>query len=305
MARRVKFFVFDKLQCNIILGRPFLRATQTLDLYQHRLRHIEGASDVPLAVRSVGQVKERMQCWLDGKAVWTLPDTGADVNLISPTFARALGYGDKKGKPIYRANRHRIDLEMVNGSTVTTEGAIQLSVSFSPRESNSTIYELVEFSEQKTTTDEKTEIQGNCQIQETFYVLAELNYEVILGETLLATVDAYNQHTTKFRLLWGRGRAGVAIFRRKKAGEGKTGSTPPLTPEQKFFDEFSLEYDRHRKEKENIEERQRQGYISDEQAQVRILQADQERLQWLTKFRELLERYYPGYYERNVPQEIA
>jgi hypothetical protein len=56
MAQPVKFFVFDRLQCDVLLGQPFLRATQTLDLYQHRLRHIEGASDVPLAVRSVGQV---------------------------------------------------------------------------------------------------------------------------------------------------------------------------------------------------------------------------------------------------------
>jgi hypothetical protein len=136
-------------------------------------------------------------------------------------------------------------------------------------------------------------------------VLATLRYEAILGETFLATVDVYNQHTAKFSLVLGRECAGIAIFRRKKTGEGKTGSTLPLSPEQKFMDEFSLEYDRHLKEKGDIEERQRRGSISDEQAQVRILQADQEHLQWLRKFRELLERYYPGYYERNVPQEIA
>ena len=136
-------------------------------------------------------------------------------------------------------------------------------------------------------------------------MLAGLRYKAILGETLLATFDVYNQHTTKFGPLLGRECAGIAIFRRKKTGEGKTGSTLPLSPEQKFMDEFSLEYDRHLKEKEDIEERQRRGSISDEQAQVKILQADQEHLQWLRTFRELLDRYYPGYYERNVPQEIA
>ncbi|PMD66986.1 uncharacterized protein K444DRAFT_658166 [Hyaloscypha bicolor E] len=303
MAQPVKFFVFDRLQCDVLLGRPFLRATQTLDLYQHRLRHIEGASDVPLAVRSIGQGEERVQCWLDGEPVWTLPDTGADVNLISSTFAQALGYDDGKGKPIDCGNR--IDLEVADGSTVTTEGIIQLSVPFSPKESNSTIYELVESSSKEATAVEKTDIQRNSQIRETFHVLATLRYEAILGETLLATVDVYNQHTAKFSLVLGQECAGIAIFRRKKTGEGKTGSTLPLSPEQKFMDEFSLEYDRHLKEKGDIEERQRRGSISDEQAQVRILQADQEHLQWLRKFRELLERYYPGYYERNVPQEIA
>jgi len=304
MAQPVKFFVFDRLQCDVLLGRPFLRATQTLDLYQHRLRHIEGASDVPLAVRSIGQVEEGVQCWLDGEPVWALPDTGADVNLISSTFARALGYGDGKGKPIDCENR--FDLEFADGSTVTTEGIIQLSVSFfSPKESNSTVYELVESFNKEATADEKTDIQRNSQIRETFHVLAGLRYEAILGETLLATVDVYSQHTTKFGPLLGRECAGIAIFRRKKTGEGKTGSTLPLSPEQKFMDEFSLEHDRHLKEKEDIEERQRRGSISDEQTQVNILQADQEHFQWLRTFRELLDRYYPGYYERNVPQEIA
>jgi hypothetical protein len=304
MAQPVKFFVFDRLQCDVLLGRPFLRTTQTLDLYQHRLRHIEGASDVPLAVRSIGQVEEGVQCWLDGEPVWALPDTGADVNLISSTFAGVLGYGDGKEKPIDCENRFH--LEFADGSTVTTEGIIQLSVSFfSPKESNSTVYELVESSNKEATADEKTDIQRNSQIRETFHVLAMLRYKVILGETLLATVDVYNQHTTKFGPLLGRECAGIAIFRRKKTGEGKTGSTLPLSPEQKFMDEFSLEHDHHLKKKEDIEEKQRRGSISDEQAQVKILQADQEHLQWLRTFRELLDRYYPGYYERNVPQEIA
>jgi hypothetical protein len=253
---------------------------------------------------------------LDGEPVWALPDTGADVNLISLTFARALGYDDGQGKLIDCENR--IDLEVADGSTVTTEGIIPISVSFfSPEESNATVYELVESSNKEATADEKTDIQRNSQIREAFHVLAGLRYKAILGETLLATVDVYNQHTTKFGPLLGRECAGIAIFRRKKTGEGKTifrrkktgegktGSTLPLSPEQKFMDEFSLEHDRHLKKKEDIEEKHRRGSISDEQAQVKILQADQEHLQWLRTFRELLDRYYPGYYERNVPQEIA
>jgi hypothetical protein len=304
MAQPVKFFVFDKLQCNVLLGRPFLRATQTLDLYQHRLRHIDGAPAVLSALRSVGQVKERVQCWLDGEPVWTLPDTGADINLISSTFARELGYNEGKGKPIDYGNR--IDVELADGSTIATEGTIQLSASFfPPKESNSIVYELVESSNKKTTTHGKTEIQRDSQILETFHVLTELTHKAILGETLLTTVDAYNQHTTKFGLLWGPELACVAIFRRKKAGEGKTSPVLPLTPEQKFMDELSLEHDRHLQEKENIEERQRRGSISDDQARVMIFQADRDHLQWFKKRRELLERYYPGYYERNIPQENA
>jgi hypothetical protein len=304
MAQRVKFFVFDKLQCNVILGRDFLRATRTLDLHQHRLRHIESAPDVPPAVRSVGQVKERVQCWLDGRPVWTLPDTGAAINLISSTFARVLGYSEEKGKPIDSGNR--IDVELANGSTVSTVGTIQLSVSFfPPKESNSIVYELVESSYEKTITHEKTEIQRNSQILETFHVLAKVNPKVILGETLLTTVDAYHQHTTNFGLSRRRERAGVAIFRVKKGGEGKKGSTLPLDPKQKFMDDFSLEHDRHLKRKESIEESQQRGSISDDQARVKIVENDRNHFRWFRNNHELLKRFYPGFYERNVPQMIA
>lgn len=304
MPQILKFFVFDNLKCNVLLGRPFLRATQTLDLYQHRLRHMEGAPDVQLAVRSVGLVKERVQCWLDGKPVWTLPDTGADINLISSTFARELGYNEGKEKPIDCGNQ--VDVELADGSTVKTKGTVILSVSFFPsKESNSTVYELVESSHKKTITHEKTGIQQNSQIRETFHVLENLKYKVILGETLLTTIDAYNQHTTKFSLSWRRKRASIAIFRRKKAAEGGKSCALPLTPKQKFMDEFSLESDRHLNEKENIEASLRQGSISEDQARVRICQAGRDHLQWLRDSRELLERHYPGYYERNVPQEIT
>jgi len=286
---RETFYILAGLRYKAILGEPLL-----------------------VTARSIEQVEEGIQCWLDGEPILALPDTGADVNLISSTFARALGYralgyralyySDGKGISIDYENR--IEFEVADGSTRTTEGIIQLSVSFfSPEESNSTVYELVDNKE--ATVDEKTDIQRNSQIRETFHVVAGLRYKAILGETLLATFDVYNQRTTKFGPLLGRECAGIAIFRRKKTGEGKTGSTLPLSPEQKFMDEFSLEYDRHLKEKEDIEAREGRGTISDELAQVKILQADQEHLQWLRSFRELLDSYYPGYYERNVPQEIA
>jgi hypothetical protein len=82
MDQQVEFFVFEKLQCQVLFGRQFLRSTHTLDLYQHRLRVADSFPSVPLAVRSVGQVEERVHCWLDGEPVSLLADTGSDFNLI-------------------------------------------------------------------------------------------------------------------------------------------------------------------------------------------------------------------------------
>jgi hypothetical protein len=323
MGQLVDFFVFTKLQCQVIFGRQFLRATQTLDLYQHRLRIAENISPGPTVVRSVGQVEERVKCWLDDEQVWSLADTGASVNLISSrlaqilgygdgrapgkisNFARALGYGKKRdGKAIEYGDQ--IGIEFADCSTAMTEGTIQLTVSFSePKAGNSIVHKLVESSGGRTSSHGEGLLHWKSKMIDTFYILRDLSYDAVLGETLLATIDAYNQHPATFRVSGMTEHSCIAIARRKKAKEGNAGTAIPLTPEQKFMDEFSLEHDRLLNVKGDIEERVRRGLVSEEQARARNFQADQDHLQWLNRNRELLEQYYPGYYNKHVPQEIA
>lgn len=304
MAQRLDFFVFEKLQWNVILGRPFLHDTGTLDIHQSRLRQVEIAPNPTSAVRCVGQAGECVQCWLDGEPAWALPDTGADINLISLTFAQALGFNEGKGKHIDCGNR--IDVELAGGFTVTTEGTIQFSVSFSsPKERNPIVYELVESSNKRILSHENREIQPNSQFRETFHVLAGLEHEVILGETLLTTVDVYQRHTDNFSSSEKQEPEYVAIARVKKGGEGKKGCARPLDAERKFHDEYSLETDRHLEEKEAIEGKLTRGYISDNQARVKLDQNDRQHVLWVMNNEVPMKLYCPGFYEKIVPQELA
>ena len=115
----------------MIVGRNFLRTTQTLDLYQSRLKIAEiGRTESP-AIKSVGNVREQIKCWIDGTMHWSFPDTGADLNLISTDIAKRLGYMSNSGeKEINLAKRYWIDF--ADCSSVRTEGSVQLFFSFHP-----------------------------------------------------------------------------------------------------------------------------------------------------------------------------
>ncbi|KAE9376061.1 hypothetical protein N431DRAFT_334812 [Stipitochalara longipes BDJ] len=305
MDQQVEFFVFKKLQCQVLFGRQFLRSTHTLDLYQHRLRVADSFPSAPLAVRSVGQVEERVHCWLDGEPVSSLADTGSDFNLISLNLAHSLGSRTKsEGKIINYGDE--IAIEFADCSTVMTDGSIQLTVSFcAPETSSSAVYKLVAPSRGGGSTHGEELVHQRSKIIDTFYIVEHLDYDAILGETLLATVDIYNRHQARFHASVVTERSCISIARKKRAKEGKTSLRLPLTQQQKFMDDFDLEYDRHSIEKDDIEKEMRQGLISEEQAKIKIYHADQYHLQWLHSNREHLDEYYPGYYEKHVPQEIA
>jgi hypothetical protein len=322
MDQQVEFFVFEKLQCQVLFGRQFLRSTHTLDLYQHRLRVADSFPSVPLAVRSVGQVEERVHCWLDGEPVSLLADTGSDFNLISLNLAHRLGYGNgpdmwtstfpgslgsrKKGERKIIHYGDEIAIEFADCSTVMTDGSIQLTVSFcAPEKSSSAVYKLVAPSRGGGSTHGEELVHQGSKIIDTFYIVEHLDYDAILGETLLATVDAYNRHQARFHASVVTERSCISIARKKRAKEGKTSLRLPLTRQQKFMDDFDLEYDRHSIEKDDIEKEIRQGLISEEQAKIKTYHADQYHLQWLHSNREHLDEYYPGYYEKHIPQEIA
>jgi hypothetical protein len=92
MKQTCTFQVFQSLVCDVILGRQFLRLTQTLDMHQHRLIEIESTPNASKVVRSIQSGCEWVYCWLEGSPVWCLPDTGSDSNLISLEFVRTIGY---------------------------------------------------------------------------------------------------------------------------------------------------------------------------------------------------------------------
>jgi hypothetical protein len=304
MPQMCEFFVFKKLICDVILGRQFLRDTRTLDNHQERFEDINrGPRDTAIA-RSVGTVREHVHCWLNETPIWSLPDTGAEVNLISSKFAKKLGYdGEIEGLPINKTDP--IWIEFADCSSIKTQGTVDITVSFSdPVKSQPPVCRLVESHPGPKSNVGTGKIGSNYRVSERFYIIGDLRQDVILGETLLSTVDAYNQHAGNFRAATGTDRW-IAIGRKKKIGEGNGNPKPPLNEELQFKDDFSCEYDRVQREMEQIESQGRRLEISEELAIWRKQQVSETHIVWIRKNREHLDRYYAGYYEKNVPQELV
>lgn len=114
------FHVMKRPIHDVILGNSFLRLTETLTSYSHRLRE-KWISCSPLAyrLRLLGSPKDRINGSLNGLAVSASPDTGAQINVISRSLAERLGF------IVLEDEGHRTTLEFVNGSCGRTAGMVQ------------------------------------------------------------------------------------------------------------------------------------------------------------------------------------
>ncbi|KAL4780701.1 hypothetical protein BJX76DRAFT_360614 [Aspergillus varians] len=86
--KEVLFKVFPALAVPMIMGRKFLKDTQTLSKYDDRLHR--PSSHFPHSVPRVLHLsapKQRLRCYLNGFPVYANADTGAEMNLASPQWA--------------------------------------------------------------------------------------------------------------------------------------------------------------------------------------------------------------------------
>jgi hypothetical protein len=250
--------------------------------------------------------------------------------LISLEFVRTLGYTDN-------ADGKLIDMEdcpsiqFANGSTVLSCGTVQLRISFyPPNERQPSVCELVEQSEQPEQPEQSERFQNPYYtynrweesinptqseissgviniptvITEPFHVIEDLHFDVMLGETLLATVDAYNQHAGNFASDKSKAPDIIAVGRKTVSGEGSKEPRIEKTEEEQFKDDFSNAFDRFEKETQEIEDRINSYRITQSDAQNLKHNAHQTYSKWLGENKNLLDRYHPGWYEQNVPQEV-
>ena len=114
-----EFHVLPRCVHDVILGSPFLRLTQTLTKYRHRIvKKLRGMSSRH-RVCFTGASQQKLAGWANGQSILALPDTGSDVCLMSLQYARERGYR------IDTDPRHREMLEFVDGSTAETFGRVE------------------------------------------------------------------------------------------------------------------------------------------------------------------------------------
>lgn len=303
MRQKVMFCVFERILGNVILGRKFLRTTQTLNVYKKRLYDLEYRQESPVHVRSVGAPGEHLECWLDGIRLSSFPDTGAQVNLMSKAFAVTIGW--RHNLPGWGQIRsdESIFITFADGSVRQTCGTINVTVAF--REPNTCSGPVHIFNNRNTTLVKLATgtFKPGSTIREEFHVLKDLQFDAILGETLLTSVDAYVQYATNFSLARRTDTASwIAPFRIGKRGEGNRKLKVALTEKQVLDDEYQTEQSRYQTRLDTIDACYPFDHATALAGNERF-QAKEAHLAWWTANRERLVRHYTAaWYDTNVPK---
>ncbi|KAF2117280.1 hypothetical protein BDV96DRAFT_23404 [Lophiotrema nucula] len=166
----LRFHVFPTAAMSMIIGRPFLVMSHTMTDFRSRLSRFSYRPQVVSShfVQAVGQQRQRLLCTLNGRKILALPDSGADLSLMSGDYARRheLEIQDERIRLVYADNKE--------GFAV---GSVIVLVSF--QTSQEVLDNVVESSERLV----RLKMSNECWAR--FYVVERLVEEVILGADFL------------------------------------------------------------------------------------------------------------------------
>lgn len=166
-VHHLEFNVLRNAIHDVIIGSPFLKLTKTFTQYKHRLQQtIRSVHEIRLPRLRFLESHQYVRGWVNGFYVDAVPDTGADVSVMSMAFAKGQGFD------VNTNSRHRILLEFADGSTATSIGMVR-DMDWSFRGSD---------------------VQHRIDV----YVLEELKTHLILDNTFLYDTDAFVAHEREF-----------------------------------------------------------------------------------------------------------
>lgn len=163
---KISFSVLPKCTHDVIIGGKFLKFTQTLTKFAHRIKTELLPFPPRPGVKLLGSQRQRVWGSLDGERAVAIPDTGSDVMLVSTAYAKQRGFR------IFRQNDCRSELEFANGSRAVTRGLVKdVDWSFG---------------------------DFNTSYQCDFHVLDNLSVDVVLSNDFLFGVNAFQDYDSSF-----------------------------------------------------------------------------------------------------------
>jgi hypothetical protein len=166
---QLEFNVIRDAVHDVIIGNPFLDYTETFTHYAHRIKRKMRRDCLPRLCFLESQ--QHVSGRINGISVNAVPDTGAEVSVMSASFAK------KQGFIVDTSEEHQLPLVLADGSTVKTVGvAKDLRWVFG----SSTVSHWLDV-----------------------YVLEGLETDLILNYTFLHDTDAYNKHKQDFNVKGG------------------------------------------------------------------------------------------------------
>jgi hypothetical protein len=104
----------------LLMGLDFLEETDTMAKRLERFIRVPCPAFQPHSIFSVGRPRKRMSCTIKETPFWALPDSGCDVNLLTPPLATALKL---------RVDPLREALQLIDGTIIVTTGIVRAYVS--------------------------------------------------------------------------------------------------------------------------------------------------------------------------------
>jgi hypothetical protein len=160
-----EFYVLKKVVSPIIMGLKFLEQTKTMTRHRERLVRVPRPALQALSVCSINQPRRYIKCLLNRRPTLATPDTGSEIDLISPEEASELGLYIRPGEEA---------LELADGTMAFMSGYVRATVALNEsflRDEHSLAYIAVEF-----------------------HVLPGLAHAKLLGEETLEQLKIFTHH---------------------------------------------------------------------------------------------------------------
>lgn len=166
------FNVFDNLAVPVIIGKTFLDVSKTLTLHRDRLEiDLTSAKRFP-RVMHLDQPRQLMRCFVNGKLVYANPDTGSEVDLMSPNYPR------ENMLNVEGLMEGEDWVQFANGRTARLLGKVHVDFDiYDGRYGSPT---------------------GQLGHSRTFYLLDGLTTDILLGEAALFDMQVFTEHKDSF-----------------------------------------------------------------------------------------------------------
>jgi hypothetical protein len=162
--RNCRFSVVENCAAAVIMGDAFLRSTETLTRFRHRLKRLATSSLKNLWRLCYMDVPRRLlSCSVDGRVASAAADTGSDIDLVSYDYAR------RRQWFIYELPKDTGYVVLADRSVKKVTGYVEVLLGIS-----GAIY------------------------SKTFFVLEGLISDVLLGDSTLDEIDAFNRYKDYF-----------------------------------------------------------------------------------------------------------
>lgn len=169
---RQSFNVFKNLAVPVIMGKKFLDTSKTLTRHQHRLKTCCTSSKKPVRVMHLNHSRQLLRCCVNGKLVHANPDTGSELDLMSPIYA----YENKLN--IEGLEEDEDEVQFADGRTAKLLGKTEVN------------FDICDDGHKPPTGH-----NGHSRI---FYILEGLTTDILLGEEASFDMQVFTKHADAF-----------------------------------------------------------------------------------------------------------